>query len=37
LGCAPHPSDDPTYKAQYQRVIEGLRKVGLPEGEPKKD
>jgi hypothetical protein len=30
-------SDDPTYKAQYQRVIEGLRKAGLPEGEAKKD
>jgi adenylate cyclase len=32
-----HMSDDPTYKAQYQRVIEGLRKAGLPEGEEKKD
>jgi adenylate cyclase len=28
-----HMSDNPTYKAQYQRVIEGLRKAGLPEGE----
>lgn len=32
-----HVSDDPTYKAQYQRVVEGLRKAGLPEGEVKKD
>jgi hypothetical protein len=24
-----------TYNAQYQRVIEGLRKAGLPEGEKK--
>ena len=30
-------SDDPTYNAQYQRVVEGLRKAGLPEGEAKKD
>ena len=30
-----HMSDDPTYKAQYQRVVEGLRKAGLPEGEAK--
>ena len=26
-----HMSDDPTYNAQYQRVVEGLRKAGLPE------
>jgi TolB-like protein len=26
-------SDDPTYNAQRARVIEGLRKAGLPEGE----
>ncbi len=32
-----HLSDDPTYKAQYQRIVEGLRKAGLPEGEAKKD
>jgi adenylate cyclase len=32
-----HMSDDPTYKAQYQRVVEGLRKAGLPEGEAKKE
>ena len=30
-----HMSDDPTYNAQYQRVVEGLRKAGLPEGEKK--
>jgi adenylate cyclase len=28
-----HMSDNPTYKAQYQRIVEGLRKAGLPEGE----
>jgi adenylate cyclase len=27
-----HVTDDPTYNAQYQRIIEGLRKAGLPEG-----
>jgi adenylate cyclase len=32
-----HMSEDPTYKAQYQRVVEGLRKAGLPEGEAKKE
>jgi adenylate cyclase len=32
-----HMSDDPTYKAQYERIVEGLRKAGLPEGEAKKD
>jgi tetratricopeptide (TPR) repeat protein len=26
-------SDDPTYNAQRARIIEGLRKAGLPEGE----
>jgi len=30
-----HMSDDPTYNAQNQRIIEGLRKAGLPEGEQK--
>jgi adenylate cyclase len=25
--------DDPTYKAEMERLIEGLRKAGLPEGE----
>ncbi|HEV7479653.1 MAG TPA: guanylate cyclase, partial [Roseiarcus sp.] len=29
--------DDPTFKSQYQRIVEGLRKAGLPEGEAKKD
>ena len=32
-----HWSDDPTFNAQYQRIVEGLRKAGLPEGEAKKD
>ena len=32
-----HWSDDPTFNAQYQRIVEGLRKAGLPEGEVKKD
>jgi adenylate cyclase len=32
-----HMSDDPTYKAQYERVVEGLRKAGLPEGDKKPD
>jgi adenylate cyclase len=27
-----HWSDDPTFNARYQRVTEGLRKAGLPEG-----
>jgi adenylate cyclase len=30
-----HMSDDPTYNARNQRIIEGLRKAGLPEGEAK--
>ena len=30
-------SDDPTYNAQYQRVTEGLREAGVPEGEKKTD
>jgi adenylate cyclase len=30
-----HMSDDPTYNAQYQRIVEGLRKAGVPEGEQK--
>ena len=25
-------SDDPTFNAQYQRIIEGLRKAGVPRG-----
>ena len=32
-----HWSDDPTFNAQYQRIVEGLRKAGLPEGDAKKD
>jgi adenylate cyclase len=27
-----HWSDDPTFNEQYQRIVEGLRKAGLPEG-----
>jgi hypothetical protein len=27
-----HFSGDPTFNAQYQRIVEGLRKAGLPEG-----
>jgi adenylate cyclase len=30
-----HWSDDPTFNAQFQRTIEGLRKAGVPEGEKK--
>jgi adenylate cyclase len=30
-----HWSDDPTFNAQYQRTVEGLRKAGVPEGEKK--
>ena len=30
-----HWSDDPTFNVQYQRITEGLRKAGLPEGEKK--
>jgi adenylate cyclase len=28
-----HWSDDPTFNAQNQRIVEGLRKAGVPEGE----
>ena len=28
-----HYSDDPTFNAQRARIVEGLRKAGLPEGE----
>jgi hypothetical protein len=28
-----HWSDDPTFDAQFDRITEGLRKAGLPEGE----
>jgi TolB-like protein len=30
-----HWSDDPTFNEQYQRIVEGLRKAGVPEGEKK--
>jgi tetratricopeptide (TPR) repeat protein len=30
-----HFTDDPTFNAQYQRLAEGLRKAGVPEGEKK--
>jgi adenylate cyclase len=30
-----HWSDDPTFNAQYSRIVEGLRKAGIPEGEKK--
>jgi adenylate cyclase len=32
-----HWSEDPTFNAQYQRISEGLRKAGVPEGEKKTD
>ena len=32
-----HWTDDPTFNAQYQRITEGLRKAGVPEGEKKTD
>jgi hypothetical protein len=30
-------SDDPTYNAQNQRIVEGLRKAGVPQGQKKTD
>jgi TolB-like protein len=30
-------SDDPTFKAQFARIVEGLRKAGVPEGEVNKE
>jgi tetratricopeptide (TPR) repeat protein len=30
-----HWTDNPTYNAQNQRIIEGLRKAGMPEGDKK--
>jgi len=30
-----HWTDDPTFNAQYARIVEGLRKAGVPEGEKK--
>jgi hypothetical protein len=32
-----HWTDNPTFNTQYQRITEGLRKAGLPEGEKKTD
>jgi adenylate cyclase len=32
-----HWTDDPTFNTQNQRIIEGLRKAGVPEGEKKTD
>jgi TolB-like protein/class 3 adenylate cyclase/Flp pilus assembly protein TadD len=32
-----HWTDNPTFNAQYQRMAEGLRKAGVPEGEKKTD
>jgi hypothetical protein len=32
---AGHTSDDRTFSAQSQRIVEGLRKAGVPEGEKK--
>src|ERR1700733_2713552 len=32
-----HWSDDPAFNTRYQRMVEGLRKAGVPEGEKKTD
>jgi adenylate cyclase len=34
-GWIDHWSDDPTFNAQVQRIVEGARKAGIPEGEQK--
>jgi adenylate cyclase len=34
-GWIDHWSDDPTFNAQLQRIVEGARKAGIPEGEQK--
>jgi adenylate cyclase len=34
-GWVDHWSDDPTFNAQLQRIVEGARKAGIPEGEQK--
>jgi hypothetical protein len=34
-GWIDHWSDDPTFSAQLQRIVEGARKAGIPEGEQK--
>ena len=30
-----HWPDDPTFNAQHEREVEGLRKAGIPEGDKK--
>jgi hypothetical protein len=35
LANASRTSDNPTFNAQIQRILDGLRKAGLPEGEQK--
>jgi hypothetical protein len=30
-------SDNPQFQREYARIVEGLRKAGLPEGEKKTD
>ena len=32
-----HWTDDPTFNAQNQRIVEGLRRAGVPEGDKKTD
>jgi hypothetical protein len=32
-----HWTDDPTFDAQNQRIVEGLRRAGVPEGDKKTD
>jgi adenylate cyclase len=34
-GWIDHWSDDPTFNAQLQRIVEGARKAGIPEGQQK--
>jgi hypothetical protein len=34
---ASHTCDDPTFNTQSRRIVEGLRKAGLPEGDKKTD
>jgi class 3 adenylate cyclase/TolB-like protein/tetratricopeptide (TPR) repeat protein len=34
-GTIDHPSDDPTFNAQLERILVGARKAGIPEGEAK--
>jgi hypothetical protein len=37
FGACTRWSDDPTFNARHQRMVEGLHKAGLPEGEAKKE